>query len=197
MANSGAQVRPGGVDEGRGFVGERLGGGPDQLRGVHLDGGEDADHHAGEHGGEQDVAPRIFGFLRESGDAVEADIGEHRDGGASEHGSGGEGRGIVEGAREESGGVRKSGDVSRGADEEDGDHHSHAGGEPGIHGGRSANSLDVQAGEQQREENGPDPVGHGRGEDVGLLADPDDADDGIQHVVHDHAPSGDVAPARG
>src|ERR1019366_5972079 len=68
--------------------------------GVHFKRRKDADDHAGEHGGQQDVAPGILGFLRQRGDAVEADIGEHRDGGASKHGAR-EGGGVVERPREE------------------------------------------------------------------------------------------------
>ena len=52
---------------------------------------------------------------------------------------------------------------------------------------------DVEEGEDAGEEDGPGPVRHTGSEDVGLLADPDDADHRVEHVVHHHAPAGDVA----
>jgi len=39
------------MDEGSGFVGKRLGGGPGKLRGIDLEYGENADHEARENGG--------------------------------------------------------------------------------------------------------------------------------------------------
>ena len=65
-ADDGEQRRPGSGrprNEGGGLVRQRLGCGPHELRGVDLEGGENADHDAGEHGGEQNVAPRILRLL--------------------------------------------------------------------------------------------------------------------------------------
>ena len=49
------------------------------------------------------------------------------------------------------------------------------------------------SGEQHREEHGPGRVGNPRHQVHGRLAAPDGADDGIEHVVHRQAPSGDEA----
>ena len=58
--------------------------GPDQLCGVHFKRGKDPDHQAGQDRGHQDIAPRILRFLRESRNTVETDIGQDRDGRATE-----------------------------------------------------------------------------------------------------------------
>ena len=55
---------------------------PDQLRRVDLERRQDADDQAGEHGRQQDVAPRVLDLLGERRDAVEADVGEAGDRGA-------------------------------------------------------------------------------------------------------------------
>ena len=48
-------------------------------------------------------------------------------------------------------------------------------------------------GEDRTEKQRPRPVGDAGRENMRLLAAPHDADHGIEHVIHDHAPSGDVA----
>ena len=57
--------------------------GPDQLPGINFRGGQHAGDQAREHGGQQDIAPRIVGLFGKRGDAVEPDVGEHRDGRAA------------------------------------------------------------------------------------------------------------------
>ena len=83
--------------------------------------------------------------------------------------------------------------IARCSHKEDGDHHSHAGRQAGVHAGGSLNPLNIQSGKNQREEDSPYSVRHSGSEHVRLLADPDDADHGIEHVVHDHAPPRHVA----
>ena len=159
------------------YVRERLGSRPDQLRGVDLEGGQDADDDAGQHGSQQDVAAGILDLLGEGRDAVETDVGEDGDGGAAQDRAGHEGCGVVKRAREESEAVvRVSEDVAGGADEEDGDDHAHAGGQGRVDARRGADALEVEPREEQSEDDRPGPVGDCGDEDVRLLADPDDAD---------------------
>src|ERR1022692_440152 len=78
---------------------------------------------------------------------------------SAQHGAGTESGGVVKGSREEiDAAVRMAEDVAGGAHEEDGDHHSHTACQAGIHARRSADSLEVQPGKQQGEENRPAPI---------------------------------------
>ena len=86
--------------------------------------------------------------------------------------------------------------VTRRSDEKKGDHHPHASRQPGVYPRGSFHSLNVQQSEDNREEDRPGPVGDARRKHVCLLADPDDADHRIQHVIHHHAPAGDIAERR-
>src|SRR6202040_2703891 len=92
--------------------------------------------------------------------------------------------------------VRVSENVAGGGHEKDGDHDAHAGGEQGVHASGSFDALNIHERKYGSEEDGPDRVRNSGCEDVGLLAAPDDADHGIEHVVHDHAPAGNVAERR-
>src|SRR4029077_4885813 len=62
-----------------------------------------------------------------------------------------------------------------------------------VHSGRSFYPLDVQAGEDECKENCPSPIRNAGSKYVRLLAAPDDADHGVKHVIHDHAPASDIA----
>ena len=87
-------------------------------------------------------------------------------------------------------------DVPRRRDEKQGDYHSHARGQPGVHSRRGFDSLDVEQGKNRRKENRPGPVRHTRRKHMSLLTDPDDADHRIQHVIHHHAPAGYITERR-
>ena len=146
------------------------------------------------HRRQQNIAAGILGFFGQRGDAVEADIGQHGDRRAAQHGFHVEHLRIVKRPGEETGAVvRMPEDVARRGDKEDRDDDAHAGGQRGIQARRGLDSLNVQDGEHAGKEDRPDPVGHAGSKHVRLLADPDDADHRIEHVVHHHAPSGDVA----
>ncbi len=76
---------------------------------------------------------------------------------------------------------------------EDRNHHAHARCQRGVHARRGLDALNIQGGKYESKKRRPNAIGNSGSEDVGLLADPDDADHRIEHVVHHHAPSGDVA----
>src|SRR5207253_2561994 len=124
----------GDIGEGGVGVGEWLGGRPDQLRGIHFHRGENSDHQAGEYGRQQNIPPRVFGFLRQRGNPVETDVGKYGDRGGGENGFGiptlrivkrtGEKRDAVVGISE---------NVPSGSDEEDRDHHPHGHGQASVH----------------------------------------------------------------
>jgi len=61
------------------FVRGKRFGAPHELRGIDFRGGENACHHADEHGGEHDVPAGIFDFFGKGGDAVEADVSQDRE----------------------------------------------------------------------------------------------------------------------
>jgi len=58
---------------------------------------------------------------------------------------------------------------------------------------RGLDSLNIQKGEHDGEKNLPAPQGDAGRESVSLFRAPDSADQRVQHVVHYHAPPGDVA----
>ena len=86
--------------------------------------------------------------------------------------------------------------VPCGSDEEDRDYHAHGHGKASVDSRRGFDALDVQPSENDPEEDRPRPIGHARSEHVRLLADPNDANHGIEHVIHHHAPTCHVTSRR-
>ena len=78
------------------------------------------------------------------------------------------------------------------AAEKDDNHHPHAGGQSLVNPRRSSNAEQIQAREERDEDNHEDRIGNFRKEVQRELAAQDRAHDGIEHVVHGHAPSRDI-----
>src|SRR5208337_1369378 len=92
------------------------------------------------------------------------------------------------------GSMRSSMNVADGGDKNNDDHRAHSGSHDGVHACRSFDPSNVQQRKNCGKENLPTPYGKSRGELVCLLSAPDRADERIEHVIHYHAPPGDVAP---
>src|SRR5580692_4950939 len=76
--------------------------------------------------------------------------------------------------------------------EENSNHHAHSRSQRRVHASGSFHPLDVEQRKYEREEDSPDSIAHPGGEHVRLLAAPDRADNWVEHVIHHHAPPGDV-----
>ena len=76
------------------------------------------------------------------------------------------------------------------------DDHAHSRCQCRVHARGCFHSLHIEQGEHQREKDSPRPVRHSGSKHVRLLAAPDGTDDGVEHVIHDHAPSRNVAECR-
>src|SRR5215469_11567511 len=72
----------------------------------------------------------------------------------------------------------------------------HACGEKSVHARRRLDALNVEPGKHGPEKKRPSPIRNGWCKYVRLLAAPDDANHRVEHVIHHHAPSGDVAEHR-
>ena len=169
---------------------------PDELRQIHQDRRQHAGNQAREYRRKQDIPLRVLDFLRQSRDAVEADVGQARDRGAGQDGGQREGLRIVERPNEvRLGGSGRKQVAECGADEE---HHDdeHADSEHFVGPRTGFHAAEVQHREHRGEHCNPGRVGHARNEVHRDLAAVDRADHRVEHVVHDHAPSGDVAEAR-
>src|SRR6185437_16491888 len=83
------------MDVGGGDVREGCSAGPDELREIDFDAGQDYRDEAGEDDGAGNAAGWISGFVGERGNAIEADVGEHGDGCAVEDRSGVEAGAVV------------------------------------------------------------------------------------------------------
>jgi len=167
---------------------------PDELCDVDFERREEADDEAGEDGGEHDVALRVFNLLAHGGDAVKADVGEDGDGGSAEEAGGGEGRGVVEGDEPlAADGAGDEGEIAYGVGKEDSYDEAHAEGEKAVDAAGGADSAEIEGGEDDAKGHGPGGVGDLRKDVARCGAAPDDADDGIQDVVHEHGPADDVA----
>src|SRR5437773_809140 len=96
------------------YVRKGLRGRPDQLGYVNFSRREQADDHAGENRGQQNVATRVFSFLGERRNSVKADVSQHRYRSTAEDSSGAPIGRIVKRTREEcSTVVRVSKNVTR------------------------------------------------------------------------------------
>ena len=181
-------VNEGGID-----VRERLRRRPDQLRGVNLNRRQNANHQASQHRRQQNIAARVLRFFRERGDTVEADVSEYRDRRPSKDSFRVPQRRVIEGAGVESCAiVWVPEDVACRDHKENCNHHAHPRGQRRVHASRGFYSLDVQQRKRQRKEDSPRRVRYAGSKYMRLLAAPDGANDGIEHVVHHHAPAGDV-----
>src|SRR5579859_3754471 len=125
---AGSSVDIGGIGIGKGLRGR-----PDKLRDIDFHGRENADHQAGQHSGEQDVAARILRLFREGGDAIKAYVSKYSDGGATKESAEGKGLRVVERAGEKAGiAVGMSEDVAEGSDEDHNDDCTHANGQSSV-----------------------------------------------------------------
>ena len=105
--------------------GKRLGA-PDQLRRIDFQSGQQAGDEADQHRREQDIAARIFRFLRQGRYGVKADIGQNRDRGARENAVGMEIPRFIKRMQEESGIVVNAPQEIDHRAEEKNDHQHHA-----------------------------------------------------------------------
>ena len=177
--------------------GEGRGRGPGQLRGVDLNSGKQADGETREHGGQHDVAPRIFDLLRHGGDAIKADVGQHGDRCAVQQASCVEAGRVVEGDQPRVPcGPYRHGDVANGKGQKDDDHDAHAQGEHRVHAAGGLHTDKIQPGEDDDKGERPRGVGDLREHVLRSRAAPDGADDGVEHVIHEHGPADNVARHR-
>lgn len=197
LEEPGATGAAGDVDVGGVDVGEGFSEGPNDLGGVGLDGGKDADDEADEYGAAEDVAAGIDDFFAEGGDAIEADVGEDGEGGAGRNVGDGKCFGVVEGAGEVGDGDAGEGEGKAGrAEEHGGDDAAHQQSEVFVERGGGVDVAEIEPGEEAGEEEAPEFFGDGRGDiDHGAGA-PDGANDGIEEVVHEHGPTGEEAEER-
>jgi hypothetical protein len=79
-------------------------------------------------------------------------------------------------------------------DHEENRHHSpHSRRQRRVDPRRSLDTLQIQEGEYCSKDQRPTPVRDSRGKHKGLLAAPDNANHGVENVIHHHAPTRDVA----
>ena len=90
------------------------------------------------------------------------------------------------------GGVHRGEDVANAFAQKENDDQAHGNGEDGVNTSGGLNAASVEIGGEQREADHPKPVGDAGHDVPGSLTAPDDADDGIEEIVHQHGPSNDV-----
>ena len=173
---------------------KRLASGPCQLGHIDFSHGKHADDEASENGGDKDVSARVLNFFRHGRDAIESDVGEDGDRGAMKEGGRNKSGGVVEGVEQVSAGrVNDSQDVSNSLTKKEHHDQAHDDGEDCVDAAGGLNAPGVEERGEEGEGNDPEQVGDSGLKIAGGLAAPDDADDGIEDVVHEHGPSDDVA----
>ena len=194
MEHPGPAGASGHINVSRIHVRKFLHGRPDELPGIDLQRSQQAGNQAGEHRGQQDVAPGIFRFFGERGDAVETNIGERGDGRAGEQRAGGKCCRVIERPGEESRALgRKPVDVTPYEIKQYHDHQGHGAGQHFVDARGGAHAAQVERGKKRGKKHHPDGVGNVRSEISRSLAAPDGADQRVEHVIHGHAPAADVA----
>ncbi len=174
---------------GRIRVRKRLGCRPDKRK--------NADYHASQHRGQHDIAPRIFSLFRQSRDAVETYVRQHRNRSAPEQIAHCESLRIVERPREEMWiAVRMAEDVSNRADEDHYHYGAHSRGQARVYSRRSLDPPKIQQRKRHRENDFPAPIGYRRCKLVRLARAPNYAYQWIHDVIHHHAPTGHIPDRR-
>ena len=145
----------------------------------------------------KNISSRVFHLFSHCRYAVEPDVGEDRYRGTAKERRSGEGRGIVEGPKKiAASGLHGGEDVADALTKEENDHQTHGDRENGVHAARCLNATRVEIGREKSERDHPEPIGDAGDYVTGSLAAPDDADDGVKQIVHQHCPSDDVTEFR-
>lgn len=84
-------------------------------------------------------------------------------------------------------------DVAGALTEKKNNYQAHGDGENSVDPSGGLNTAGVQIGDQQSERDHPECIGNVGNDVAGGLAAPDDADDGVEDIVHQHRPADDVA----
>ena len=170
-----------------------------QLSAVDFSRRQKSRNDADQHGRQENVPLGIFDFFRQGRNPVEADVSKHRNRGTVKHPVDGKSLRIVKRPQEVRLGIlRQMENVADGVPEERQNHRTHNRAQGLIDPGRGLDPAQIQPGEQAGKYDRPQQAGirnliSGPGQQIGhRLGAPDGADQGIEYVIHRHAPAGDV-----
>ena len=182
------------MNVGRIDIWERFPRGPDQLRDVDFRGRKQPDRDARQYCRQHDIPPRILGFFGERGNAVKPDVRQHRDGRAAKQRPRAESRRVIERTRKKARirmGVPEN--VAHSGGKNHHNHRPHPSCHARVDARRRFHPTDIQQRENRREDDLPSPHRKAWRKIMRLLRAPNRADQRIEHVIHDHAPAGDIS----